>query len=185
LRFLNVGRSRQDDARRDKDQESRAIFSPSGERRRLIMFNRILVPIDVGDPGVAREALEAALALARSFDSAVRLVHVASPIAPVAPMAAIPQRLYDNIGAAEQAELARIAGRLGLPDGKVTTAVRIGSAYPELLAEAKEWGADLIVVGAHTRSVATYLLGSTAIEIGRNAKCTVMIVRSPLRAAIL
>jgi nucleotide-binding universal stress UspA family protein len=149
------------------------------------MFNRILVPIDVREPEVAREAVEAALALARSFDSDLRLVHVTSAIAPVAPMAAIPQQIYDEVGVAEQAELHAIAGRLGLPRDKVSTAVRIGAAYPELLAEAAEWGADLIVVGAHRPSMATYLLGSTAAALGRHAKCTVMIVRSPLKAHLL
>ena len=56
---------------------------------------------------------------------------------------------------------------------------------PEILAEALDWPADLIVVGAHRRSMATYLLGSTASALSRHAHCTVMIVRSPLKAKLI
>ena len=45
------------------------------------------------------------------------------------------------------------------------------------LAEAEDWGADLIVVGSHRPTMATYLLGSNAKTIVRHAKCSVLVVR--------
>jgi len=149
------------------------------------MFKHILVPIDVHEADVASEALDAALALANAFDGALRLIHVASPIIAGSPMAVIPQSVYDEIGVYEKTQLDGMAAAIELPKGRVSTAVRIGGIYPEVLEEALEWPADLIVVGAHRRSMATFLLGSTAAALSRHAKCTVMIVRSPLKAKIL
>ena len=149
------------------------------------MFKHILVPIDVREPEVAREALEAAVALAKSFSGLIRLAHVVSPIVPSSPMAVIPRSVYDDLGVYEKTLLDEMAAAVDLPKGRVSTVVRIGGVYPELLQEALEWPADLILVGAHRRSMATFLLGSTAAALSRHASCTVMIVRSPLKASFL
>ncbi len=98
--------------------------------------------------------------------------------------AAIPQIVYDEIGAYEKGDLETMAKAIDLPAGRVSSAVRVGGVYPELLDEAREWAADLILVGAHRRSMATFLLGSTAAALSRHAKCSVMIARSPLTAAL-
>jgi nucleotide-binding universal stress UspA family protein len=149
------------------------------------MFGNILVPIDIGESDVAAEAVAAAVAMAKAFDSKLRLIHVASPIIPGSPMAVIPQSVFDEIGIYEKSQLDAIAGAIDRPAKSVSAAVRIGGVYPELLAEAAEWPADLIVVGAHRRSMATYLLGSTAAALSRHAKVTVLIVRSPLKAKLI
>ena len=147
------------------------------------MFQKILVPVDVHDAEVAREAIAAAVAIGKAIDAELRLIHVASPILPGSPVAVIPQELYEEIGVAEKAELETLAKSIDMP--RVSSVVRIGGVYPELLAEAEEWPADLVIVGAHRRSMATYLLGSTATAMSRHSKCTVMIVRSPIKAKIL
>ena len=151
------------------------------------MFKRILVPVDVreGEAEVARQAIDAAAALAKAFGAELRLVHVAIPIIPASPMAVIPQSVYDEIGVFEKTELEALAATIDLPRARSSVCVRIGGVYPEVLGEAGDWRADLIVVGAHRRSMATYLLGSTAAAVARHAKCMVMIVRSPLTATLL
>jgi nucleotide-binding universal stress UspA family protein len=100
-------------------------------------------------------------------------------------MAVIPQAVYDELGVYEKSELKRLAAPIDLPPAAISTVVRIGAVYPELLSEAEDWGADLIVVGAHKRSMATYLLGSSAAAIVRHAACTVMVVRSGKKATLL
>ena len=149
------------------------------------MFRKILLPIDVAEPEIAKEAIEAALALAKAFDSQLRLIHVTSPVVVASPMAVIPQAVYDELGVYEKSELQRLAAPIDLPKTAISTVVRIGAVYPELLSEAEEWGADLIIVGAHKRSMATYLLGSSAAAIVRHAACTVMVVRSGKKATLL
>ena len=149
------------------------------------MFRKILLPIDTAAPDVAREATEVALSLATTYNSELRLIHVAGPIIMPSPMAVIPQSVYDDLGVAQQAELDRIAASLDRPRETMSAIVRVGGIYPEILAEAEDWGADLVIVGAHKRSMATYLLGSTAAAIVRHASCTVMVVRSPKTASLL
>ncbi|MGO4869863.1 MAG: universal stress protein [Roseiarcus sp.] len=149
------------------------------------MFGKILLPIDIAEPEIAKEAIDAAVSMAKAFNSEIRLIHVASPVIVASPMAVIPQSVYDELGVYEKSELDRMAAAIDRPKGTVTTVVRIGGVYPELLAEAAEWQADLIIVGAHKRSMATYLLGSTAAAIVRHASCTVMVARSGKKASLL
>ena len=54
---------------------------------------------------------------------------------------------------------------------------RAGGIYHELLQEAAEWDADLIVVGSHRPVMSDYLLGSNAKTIVRHAQCSVLVVR--------
>ena len=64
-----------------------------------------------------------------------------------------------------------------LPQERVSKVVTMGSVYHDVLAEADRLKADLIVVGSHRPSMATYLLGSNAATIVRHARCSVLVVR--------
>ena len=64
-----------------------------------------------------------------------------------------------------------------LPKERVSAVVRLGSVYHEVLAEAEQAGADIVVVGSHRPTMATYLLGSNATQIVRHAECSVLVVR--------
>ena len=56
--------------------------------------------------------------------------------------------------------------------------VRTGDPTAVILDEAKEWGADLIVVGSHGRTgIKRWLLGSVAQSIVNQAPCSVYVVR--------
>ncbi|HEX8911794.1 MAG TPA: universal stress protein, partial [Humisphaera sp.] len=60
---------------------------------------------------------------------------------------------------------------------KVTRVVREGQPQAEIVDAAREWGADLIVVGAHARGrLARFLVGSTAEWVVRHAHCPVTVV---------
>ena len=61
---------------------------------------------------------------------------------------------------------------------RLSVAVASGGVYHELLREATEWGADLIVVGSHRPVMSDYLLGSNAKTIVRHAQCSVLVVRA-------
>jgi nucleotide-binding universal stress UspA family protein len=76
-----------------------------------------------------------------------------------------------------QSALDAIAAKLTLPKARVTTAALSGGVYHELLRDATEWGADLIVVGSHRPVMSDYLLGSNAKTIVRHAQCSVLVVR--------
>jgi nucleotide-binding universal stress UspA family protein len=55
--------------------------------------------------------------------------------------------------------------------------VRQGSIHQEILEEAKEMNADLIVMSSHRAGVRTYFLGSQAGHVVRYATCSVLVVR--------
>jgi nucleotide-binding universal stress UspA family protein len=80
---------------------------------------------------------------------------------------------------AEEA-LAIIAKESGLIAGRISAAVRQGGIYHEVLEEAKEIQADLIVMSSHRPAMRTYFLGSNAGHVVRYARCSVLVVRHPL-----
>jgi nucleotide-binding universal stress UspA family protein len=77
---------------------------------------------------------------------------------------------------AEEA-LGIIAKESGTDPGHITTIVRKGGIYHEVLEEAKSYHADLIVMSSHRPAMRTYFLGSNAGHVVRYAKCSVLVVR--------
>jgi nucleotide-binding universal stress UspA family protein len=75
------------------------------------------------------------------------------------------------------------------PKWEVTNVARAGSPAREIIAEARRWNADLIVVGSHGRTpLERFFLGSVSHNIAADADCSVRIARprtshagSPLR----
>jgi nucleotide-binding universal stress UspA family protein len=77
----------------------------------------------------------------------------------------------------------QIAKQLREAGFKASTAVEIGDVRMCIIDAAAEWNADLIVVGSHgLKGIRGFLLGSVAESVARHAKCSVEIVRSPVRA---
>lgn len=140
------------------------------------MFKQILVPVDLSEVEVARPAIDKAVALAGITGAKVELVYVRS-ILPVTFMEYVPPSFDEEQQDQCEKELAEVAKTVQLPPAQVGTAVRMGSVYNEVLAEAKKTGTDLIVVGSHRPGMATYLLGSNASTIVRHAECSVLVVR--------
>ena len=55
--------------------------------------------------------------------------------------------------------------------------MRLGLAATEILAEAKEWEADLLVMGTYgTTGLSRFLIGSVAETVARNAPCDVLLI---------
>ncbi|HEY8160953.1 universal stress protein [Methylocystis sp.] len=141
------------------------------------MYNKILVPVDLAEPEMTKMAIDAALALAKtSADAQLRIVNVQA-LVPVAFVDYIPPNFDEEMRQAAERDLTDIAAKVDLPRERVSSTVRFGAVYPEVLAEAEDWGADLIVAGSHRPTMATYLLGSNAKTIVRHAKCSVLVVR--------
>jgi nucleotide-binding universal stress UspA family protein len=141
------------------------------------MFKTILVPIDLAEPETAEPALVQSVELAQGSGGTVRLVSVRS-LVPLTYMEFVPATFDTEQQEELEAKLAEVAARLELPAERVSTKVRLGSVYNEVLEEAEATGADLIVIGSHRPTMATYLLGSNAATIVRHAKCSVLVVRA-------
>lgn len=62
---------------------------------------------------------------------------------------------------------------------KLTTEILRGSPDQQIIEKAKEWNADLIVVGSHGRGFWGRLLGSVSDGVVHHAPCSVLVVRKP------
>lgn len=140
------------------------------------MFRTILVPVDLGEPEAAGPALARAVAMAEASGGTLRLIYVRS-ILPVTYMEFVPPSFDAEQQADAERRLADLAATVTLPAERISAVVRVGSVYGEVLDEAEKTGADLVVVGSHRPSMATYLLGSNAATIVRHATCSVLVVR--------
>jgi nucleotide-binding universal stress UspA family protein len=140
------------------------------------MFRTILVSVDLGEPEMAKPAIDKAVERARASGGALRLVNV-QPLLPPSYMDYVPVG-FDEAQREEAAvALGVMTAKISLPEERVSCTVRIGGTYPEILAEAEDWGADLIVICSHRPAMSTYLLGSTAKAVVRHAKCSVLVLR--------
>jgi universal stress protein A len=143
-------------------------------------FNRILCAVDFSETSL--EAFRRAAEMARRFASNLYVLHVieARPVVPsliggdaVGEMAV---ELEEKATAAVESLVASSASALeGVPLALEVTA---GRASVEILNHARDWPADLIVLGAKgATALEQILIGSTAERMMREAPCSVLIVR--------
>ena len=140
------------------------------------MYKRIVLAVDLADESPSPKGLAQALELAVAGGGELRLVNV-QPLLPATFMEYVPADFDEEQESRARAALAAIAAKIQAPSVKVTTKVVSGGVYHELLSEATEWGADLVVVGSHRPVMSDYLLGSNAKTIVRHATCSVLVVR--------
>jgi nucleotide-binding universal stress UspA family protein len=140
------------------------------------MFNRILVPVDLAETDLAKRAIATACIMVRGSGGSVRLLNV-MPMTPVMLAEYVPPDFEAQQKAASEEALAIIAHECDLPPGQVTSVVRQGGIYHEILEEAKQMSADLIVMSSHRPAMKTYFLGSNAGHVVRYAKSSVLVLR--------
>jgi nucleotide-binding universal stress UspA family protein len=139
------------------------------------MYRSIVVPVDLAEPDISRHAIDRAVALAKLSDGRITLVNVV-PIMPVMMLDTVPVSYETEVADKSRIAMEELARSVALPSGRVSSVVRIGGVYHEVLEVATETGADLIVVGSHRPAMATYLLGSNATAIVRHATSSVLVV---------
>jgi nucleotide-binding universal stress UspA family protein len=87
--------------------------------------------------------------------------------------------------AEEFAEQSAAIIRQYFPDSNIDLTLQVAVGAPEqiLIEEAKNWNADLVVVGSHGRGFwGRMLLGSTTDALVHHAPCSVLVVRKPGKA---
>ncbi|MEA3022731.1 MAG: universal stress protein [Alphaproteobacteria bacterium] len=140
------------------------------------MFKQILVPIDLADVELAKPAIETAVSLVGGSGGKVRLLNVL-PMTPVMLAEYVPPDFDMQQRKSAEEAMAIICKECGLEPARVSSTVRQGGIYHEVLEEAKAIGADLIVMSSHRPAMKTYFLGSNAGHVVRYAKCSVLVVR--------
>jgi universal stress protein F len=140
------------------------------------MFSKILVAIDLADAEPTPKGLAEAVELANASGGLLRLVNI-QPLLPATFMEYVPADFDAEQEKRASLALQEIVATVKLPKERLSGVVRVGGIYHEILGEATEWGADLIVVGSHRPVMTDYLLGSNAKTIVRHATCSVLVVR--------
>jgi nucleotide-binding universal stress UspA family protein len=148
------------------------------------MWERILVPLDFSP--CAERAVRVAADLARAHGAKLLLLHVSDippnvpPEALVTPPGAeLAVRVDDYTAFGADQRLEAFAAPLRLDGISVQIATRAGDVVSEVLAEAKAFGAHVMVVGTHgRRGLSHLLLGSVAEKLVREASVPVVTVRS-------
>jgi nucleotide-binding universal stress UspA family protein len=144
------------------------------------MYKHILVPIDLGSPEFNKPAIDTAMMMAGQSDATIRLVTVL-PMTPVILAEYVPPDFEVQQRKASEEALAAMAKETGLEPPRVSSTVRQGGIYQEILEEATSIDADLIVMTSHRpqrHAVRTYFLGSNAGHVVRYARCSVFVVRN-------
>ncbi len=139
----------------------------------MSLYQHILLAVDLAETG--SEPAEKALAIARTSDARLSLIHVIEPT----PSYGTPGGLIDVLGAIKEramAEVDKFCEDTHMPEGGVRR-VEIGSVKSQILWTAKELEVDLIVLGSHSRYGLARLLGSTASAVLHGAPCDVLTVR--------
>lgn len=141
------------------------------------MFKKILVPIDIAETKLAELAIGLAAELAAFESGEVRAIHVVSDL-PYGLGVLLPPNFATDLEASARSALREITTTANLPVARCSTIVRTGVTYHEVLAEARAWGAELVIVGSHNLSETPRLLGSNAENIVRHAACSVLVMRA-------
>ena len=138
-------------------------------------YRKVLVAIDCSDESA--EVLSRAAGVQEGTDGELHLIHVIEPLA-LAYGADVPMDVTDlQSGLVKQARDTALeyAGHYRIPESRIH--VELGSIEKTILDKADDIGADLIVVGSHTRSGLALLLGSTARGLVPGAHCDVLAVK--------
>lgn len=140
------------------------------------MFKRILVPVDLAEPDLAKPAIDAAITLARGSSGTIRIVNVL-PMTPVMLAEYVPPDFDEQQRRSADEAVKKLAEDSGLGTDRISATVRQGGIYHEVIEEAKAINADLIVMTSHRPDMRSYFLGSNAGHVVRYATCSVLVLR--------
>jgi nucleotide-binding universal stress UspA family protein len=145
------------------------------------MYGKILVPVDGSE--TSTRGLNEAIKIAKAQGSQLRLVHIVNEF--ILDYTYAPGLYATNLietlvkGGREVLDTAeKAAKREGVTADTVLIESIGGAAADLILAQAKQWPADLIVMGTHgRRGLARLAMGSDAEQVVRAAMVPVMLVR--------
>lgn len=144
------------------------------------MTRRVLHPTDfskASGPAFAR-----AVAEARQNRSELVILHVLSPMIPVAGEGYVSPAVYEQMTASARAwaqkQMDRLVAKAKAARVRARGVLVEGVAHEQIVRAAKRYRAGLIVMGTHGRTgVARFFLGSVAARVAATAPCPVLTMR--------
>ena len=149
----------------------------------MVRFQKILCPVDFFPASL--RAFDYALRLAANYDAGVHALHVVAPIIPAAYGSPISiADITTEMETQSKRQLQKLKAKGQKSGVSVHTEVRVGDIDTEIRRAISDKKADLLVMGTHgRRGLSRLLMGSVAEEVMRDAKCPVLIVRTPVAQA--
>lgn len=146
------------------------------------MYKNILVPVDASKPSIM--GLCEAIKIAKNLGSRIRLVHIVDEFIfdetwSSSTYAANAMKSLCETGKTILHQAEYVVRQQGIEPESILLETIGGSAADLILVQAKEWPADLIVMGTHgRRGILRAALGSNAEQIVRGAQIPVLLVRA-------
>ena len=140
-------------------------------------FRKILVAVE-SEP-VAAHAADVGAELARALGAEMAFVHVVDSSLGYPTDIGVPPNELIALAKQEAKKLVNDFRQRLSPQSAALEFIPVGGPATEIVNAAKEWPADLIVIGSHGRGgLQRALLGSVAEGVMRHAPCPVMVVRA-------
>lgn len=148
-----------------------------------LKIKKILVPIDFSD--YSKAALRYAVNFTKLFNAEIILIYVVEPVIypPDFSMGqiAIPTVTTEFDDRAKE-ELKKLAKNEIPSETNVTTILKTGKPFVEIIDTASELDVDIIIIATHGHSGVEHILfGSTAEKVVRKAPCPVLTIREPVK----
>ena len=144
--------------------------------------SRILVPTDMSDHSF--RAIRQAFDIAKQYNSEVFLLHVIrDPIQECSFDYCISRDLVNQLQVEMNESIRKgikqqLANLPSIDADKITTDVRIGNPYEEILKDAEERDIDLIVIASlGSTGLAKFMIGSVARHVLLGSKCPVLLTK--------
>ena len=142
----------------------------------MTQYRKILVAIDLSDE--SRQVVAAAKNLVSDDSDKLYLLFILQPMTTAYPFASYTAVLGDveaKATSSAQQSLMEIAREFDIPPENI--GVTLGTPGSDISHQAKDEGADLIVLGSHGSTGLRMLLGSTTTAVLNSAECDVLTVR--------
>jgi universal stress protein A len=141
---------------------------------------RILVPTDFSE--YADRALQYAVDVAEKYGGEILLLHIIGIIqqctAGYCLSGDLMQQLDRESVSSSKEELQKQMDRGSATKGTVSTEIRKGIVYEEILKAQEETKSDLIVIASHGKTgLLHHLMGGVASKVIEGAKCPVLVVK--------
>jgi nucleotide-binding universal stress UspA family protein len=146
-------------------------------------IKKVLVPIDFSD--YSKNALKYAVNFSMQFNAEMILIYVIEPVI-YPPDFSMGQIALPSVNTEwdikAKEELNKLA-KSEIPSSiKVTTVLKTGKPFVEIIETAAENDVDLIIIATHGHTGVEHILfGSTAEKVVRKAPCPVLTLREPIK----
>ena len=147
------------------------------------MFNKLLVPVDLGNK--SKSAIKKAIQIAHQFNSHVIILNVKEEFMNTEEMEMARVSIqelkekFKSISLDAKTEIKKIIKTLHAEDINIEVKLREGKASKEIINTSNELDVDMIIMGTNGRdSIKDIILGSTAENVIKVSKCPVLIIPS-------